>query len=277
MVNWLQLFKEVSKEVYNEVHPLLGSSQARKIVGRGAGGDTTLHIDNLAEEIVIEFFERKKIACILISEECGSRVIGQKPMDYVVLDGIDGTSNAVRGIPFASISIAHAKEAYLHTVDVGLVMDLFKGITFSAETGKGAYEERNPLYPSSIDRLKEGVFNFKIPVNLTKKEVLQQITCLMPLISTIKKLRQLGSIALELCYVASGRFDAFIDLRNKIRATDLAAAYLILREAGAIIVTPEGDEVKMTLKATAQTSLIAAANQTIYRKIFELLQIKSDN
>jgi len=224
MVNWLRLFQAISKEVYNEVNSFFGTTQAMKIVGRGAGGDMTTQIDKLAEEIVIKFLERECIPCILVSEECGSKVIGKNHEDYVILDGIDGTTNAVRGIPFTSISIAHATDPYLHAVDVGLVMDLSKGITFSAATGKGAYEERCPLEPSPITNLMEGVFSVKLPVNTKRKEMLHDITRLIPLISNMRKLRQLGSVALELCYVASGRLDACIDLRHKIRATDLAAA-----------------------------------------------------
>jgi myo-inositol-1(or 4)-monophosphatase len=276
MVDWLMLFQAISKEVYNEVNSLFGSTQAMQIVGKGAGGDATRRIDQLAEEVVINFFEEEEVSCILVSEECGRKLIGQNPVDYVILDGIDGTTNAVRGIPFASISIAHASNSQLNTVDVGLVMNLSNGTSFSAETGKGAYEEGHPLKPSSVNDLQEGIFSVKIPVNMQKKEMLYQITRLMPLISNMKKLRQLGSVALELCYVASGRIDAYVDLRNKIRATDLAAAYLIIKEAGATILTPDGNDLKLELKATATTSFIVAANQVLSRKILKLLQIKSD-
>ncbi len=275
MTNWLRLFQEVSKDVYTEVNSTFGSDQAKKIVGEGVGGDMTLHIDRRAEDIVIKFLERKKIPCILVSEECGIKIIGENPEDYVVLDGIDGTSNAIRRIPFISISIAHATEPYLHAVDVGLVMDLVRGITFSAEKGKGAYEDGHLLEPSSITSLMEGIFSVKLPVNMKRKEIQRDITRLMPLISNMRKLRQLGSVALEICYVASGRLDACVDLRHKIRATDLASAYLIVREAGGVMFTPEGNEVIMELKANARTSFVAAANLTIYRKILKRLQIKN--
>ncbi len=275
MTNWLRLFQEVSKDVYTEVNSTFGSDQAKKIVGEGVGGDMTRHIDKRAEDIVIKFLERKNISCILVSEECGIKIIGENPKDYVVLDGIDGTSNAVRGIPFISISIAHATAPYLHAVDVGLVMDLVRGITFSAETGKGAYEDGRLLEPSSITSLMEGIFSVKLPVNMNRKEIQRDITRLMPLISNLRRLRQLGSVALEICYVASGRLDACVDLRHKIRATDLASAYLIVREAGGVMFTPEGNEVIMALKANARTSFVTAANLTIYRKILKLLQTKS--
>jgi myo-inositol-1(or 4)-monophosphatase len=121
----------------------------------------------------------------------------------------------------------------------------------------------------------EGIFSVKLPVNMKRKDIQRDITRLMPLISNMRKLRQLGSVALEICYVASGRLDACVDLRHKIRATDLASAYLIVREAGGVMFTPEGNEVIMELKANARTSFVAAANLTIYRKILKRLQIKN--
>ena len=118
--------------------------------------------------------------------------------------------------------------------------------------------------------------HIKIPFNMHKKDVFYNMTLLVPLISNMKKIRQLGSVALELCYVASGRIDAYVDLRNKIRATDLAAAYLIIKEAGAVILTPDGTDLIMELEATAKTSFIVAANQILSREILKHLKIKND-
>ena len=76
---------------------------------------------------------------------------------------------------------------------------------------------------------------------------------------------------LELCYVADGRTDAFVDIRGKLRVTDMVASYLILREAGGIIVTPEGEELNVPLAATQRLSFIAASNKKMYETIKEAL------
>jgi myo-inositol-1(or 4)-monophosphatase len=272
MVEWLRVFQRTSKEVYRQANPILGSERAGEIMGRGAGGDMTRQIDVLAEEIVIKSLEKEGVPCILVSEECGTKVIGKNPRDYVVLDGIDGTTNAVRGISFVSTSMAHASGPRLRDVDVGLVTDLSRGTTFSAEKEKGAYEGSSPLRPSSVTNLAEGLIGVELPVKLKRRDIQPCITRLIPLIANIRKFRHLGSIALELCYVASGRLDAYVDIREIIRATDFAAAYLIVREAGAFMATPDGGEVDMELKATARTSFLAAANQTIFSEILRLLQ-----
>ena len=131
MVNWLKLFQEISKEIRKEVKPFLGSEKAREVVGRGAGGDATKYIDTLSEDVVIRMLEAQGISCILISEECGTKKICEGGCDYVVLDSIDGTTNATRNIPFVSTSIAHAKGSSLLDVDVALVKDISQDLNLS--------------------------------------------------------------------------------------------------------------------------------------------------
>jgi myo-inositol-1(or 4)-monophosphatase len=89
--------------------------------------------------------------------------------------------------------------------------------------------------------------------------------------ASTSKLRQLGSTALESVLVASGALDAFVDLRGLSRAVDLAAATLIVREAGAYIVAPDGEDLDMELRADERTSFIVAGNQTLLRQIMGLI------
>ena len=86
-----------------------------------------------------------------------------------------------------------------------------------------------------------------------------------------RHLRHLGANALEICYVADGATDAFIDIRGKLRVTDIAASNLIILEAGGIMVTPEGTQLNAPLAATQRVAFIAAANKTIYENIKKFL------
>jgi myo-inositol-1(or 4)-monophosphatase len=95
---------------------------------------------------------------------------------------------------------------------------------------------------------------------------------LLPLLEKVKHLRHFGADALELCYVADGKTDAFLDIRGKLRVTDMAGAYLILREAGGIISTPEGEELDVVLDAAQRVAFVAAANETIFETIRKLLK-----
>jgi myo-inositol-1(or 4)-monophosphatase len=269
MIDWLNLFQEASEKVCRKVKPILGSEKAKKVMGMGAGGDLTKYIDLLAEKIVIETLEAKDASCTLISEECGLRKIGKSSGDYVILDSIDGTTNATHSIPFVSTSIAHATNGFLNSVDVALVKDLYRNTIFTAIRGKGANGGGKPLKSSTIGTLGKAI----IAVDLSFQDNLPTLLSqLLPILCKTLKIRTLGSTALEVCYVASGALDAFIDLRGMTRATDLAAAYLILKESGGISTKPSGEDLNMLLKADARTAFFSAANKVLSGEILQNLK-----
>lgn len=269
MVDWVNLFHDISEQIRLEVRPLFGSDKAREAMGRGAGGDISQYIDLRAEEIVIHTLESQSISCILVSEESGRKTIGDGSGGYVVLDSIDGTTNATRGVPFSATSLAHAVTEYLTSVDAAMVRDLYRGVTFSAVKGRGAFEDGKRLSPSAIASLGEAI----VAVDLGPREQLAElIHRVLPVLSRAWKLRHLGSTALEVCYVAAGALDVFLDLRELTRATDLAAAYLVLQETGGSTVTPRGEELNMRLRADARTSFISTSNMTLRGEVLTCLE-----
>jgi myo-inositol-1(or 4)-monophosphatase len=268
MVDWKSVFEEIASEIYRGVKPIFRTAKVGEIIGRGAGGDLTRHIDALAEGIAIKTLERNNVSCILVSEETGTKTIGQNAKDYVILDPVDGTTNTFCGIPFFCTSIALASEPQLTSVKLGLIKDLNSGATFYAGAGKGAYEGEKPLISSNVTTVAEAMIGIEVSIPGNTKF----LASLVPLLSTTKKIRHLGSTALETCYVGAGLMDAFIDNRGMIRATDIAAAYLIVKEAGGVMVTPKGEELDMILKATERTAYIAAANKTLADDIIRLLK-----
>lgn len=273
MVNWLCLFQKIAREIYRAAEPLLGTEQANKRMSYGAGGDITKYIDSLAEKIVIHGLQAEQVSCILISEECGKMKIGAGTNDFVVLDSIDGTTNATRGIPFVSTSIAHAAGSHLRDVDVALVKDLNQGIEFSAIKDQHAYIDRTNhrelLIPSSTSNLEKAI----VAIHLAPKEKIPMlINSTSPIVSQAHKIRYLGSTALEICYVASGALDAFLDLGGIARVTDIAASYLILKEAGGISTTLQGIELNLPLKVSARTSFISASNQNLLDELIRKLK-----
>ncbi|MFH0749143.1 MAG: inositol monophosphatase family protein [Candidatus Bathyarchaeota archaeon] len=264
MTNWLNIFREASEEIRRKVKPLLGSEKAGHPMGRGAGGDITKYIDLVAEEIVVKILEEKDTSCTLISEEAGVKKIGQDCEDYVILDSIDGTTNATRSIPFVATSIAHATGNQLTDVDVALIRDLYHNVTFSAKKGEGAFQDKKALSPSTINSLGKAI----VAIDISCQEKLPTLMKkLQPVLCKTQKIRIMGSTALEVCYVASGALDAFIDLRAMTRAPDLAAAYLVLKEAGGETVTPSGEDLNMPLQANARTDFISASNKLLCNDI----------
>ena len=269
MVDWLRLFECAAWEIRERVKPLFGSEEGGKSFGRGAGGDVSKKIDLLAEEIVIKTLEDGGVSCALVSEECGVKRLGvEESSGYVVMDGIDGTTNAVHGLPFVATSLAFAKGPRLKDVRYGLVMDFSRDVIFHAEKGRGTFLGEKRLKASSVTGLRDAVISFELGY---QREREKQIQCLLPILVNSKKIRVLGSTALELCYIASGALDAFIDMRGVARATDLAAAQLILAEAGGVSVTPEGRILDLALNATSTASIIAASNPLLCKNMLERL------
>lgn len=269
MTDWLNTLKACSQKIRKEVLPLFGSADAAIGFGRGAGGDIMKKIDLSAEKALIDTLQDSGASCTLISEESGVKKIGSQPSNfYVTTDPVDGTTNAVRGIPFIATSIAVSKAPYLKDVEVALVSDLIHDITYTAKRGYGAFKNENRIQAPSTSTLEKAVIGFDLST-VEKKEF---ITSLIMVLGKTKHLRHLGANALELCYVADGITDAFIDLRGKLRVTDIAGAYLILREAGGIMVTLEGKELNAPLTTTQRVSFIAAANTLLYETIKKLLR-----
>ncbi len=268
MKNWLTILTACSKKIRKEVIPFFRFAEANYGFGIGAGGDTIKRIDLVAEKALIDTLKAYNASCTLISEETGTKIIGPHPSDcYLTTDPLDGTTNAVRGLPFVATSLAVSKQPYLQTVETALVHDLIHNIVYTAQKGKGAHRNKQKIRPSTTASLEEAV----IGVDFNTYKVGELAKRLTAILEKTRHIRHFGANALELCYVADGSTDAFIDLRGKLRTTDIAAAYLILHEAGGTIVTPEGKEMKTTLDPRQRVSFIATANNTIYSIIKGLL------
>ncbi|MCP8316995.1 MAG: bifunctional fructose-bisphosphatase/inositol-phosphate phosphatase [archaeon] len=268
MNDWLKFLISTSREVHSAIKPILGSTLASEVIGKGAGGDFTMKIDKLAEDVIINSLKSQNISCIVVSEESGIMEIGGKPDVYIVIDSIDGTTNAIRGVPFFCTSIAMSKGNSIKYVDTGVVLNLSDGTIFYAERGKGAYMNDKKIKTSDRISLEDAV----IGIDFSKAEE-NIITRLMPLFKKVRHMRHFGANALEICYVASGFTDAFVDVRGMLRVTDMAASYIILKEAGGEILTPNGKELDSILEPTQRVSFIAASNSIICDKILKTIDL----
>jgi myo-inositol-1(or 4)-monophosphatase len=263
----LDVPREIAREVYTVVHPLLGTSKSGKIVGSGFGGDETKLIDDVAEEAIIQYLKRNSLSCTFIGEERGVRKIGEKPIFYLIADAVDGTTNAVRGIDFVSASLAISPTDRLGDLEAAVVMNLSNGGIYEAERGKGARYNGKTIKPSDIVVLKDSVLSVDIS---RTPETIEKV---VPLMKTVKSVRSLGSAALEICHVASGFLEAYVDVRAKLRTLDIAAGMLILREAGGIFLQPDGKGFQgVSLTEMNHFSVIAAGNQKIHDEIISLIE-----
>jgi myo-inositol-1(or 4)-monophosphatase len=189
----------------------------------------------------------------------------------VTTDPIDGTTNFVRGLPFYCTSIAVSKKPKLSEVFAGLVSDLYHGTTYTATKGNGAQRDGTRIATSKAQTLDDAVIGLDLNTYKAKKIA----PTLSELIQNTKHIRHFGANALEICYVAEGLTDAFVDIRGKLRATDVAASFLILKEAGGTISTTEGKPVDGDLDPTQTVTFVASANKNIQRAILKLLSLKT--
>jgi len=239
-----------------------------QVVGMGADGTPTQQIDVVAEQAAFRFLESRRLLYTVVSEEAG-RV--EKPGEWtLILDPVDGTHNAVRGLPVYAVSVAAFPRAppgqveRITQVTAALVRDLVTGHTYFAETGKGATLNGRPIRVRKPLEPKDTVFD----VYLGQRA--HPDACRFA--GRARRVRNLGAASLDLCLVAKGAADLYYlhstEVGHELRAMDVAAGTLIVREAGGAVVDLEGRLLDMPADPKARTNLIAYGDE----KVLEMLR-----
>ncbi|MBC7114630.1 MAG: bifunctional fructose-bisphosphatase/inositol-phosphate phosphatase [Archaeoglobi archaeon] len=256
-MNYLELCRKIRERVIEEISKKSFEELGRK-VGTGAFGEKTSLIDRLAEKAVISELEERGISAAIISEETGDLQLGEGPPELeIILDPIDGTFNAVRGIPLYSLSIAI--KSLSSNQRFGYVSSLATGEEFHAYEGKGAFRNSERIEVSSKEELEEA--NISLYTDERRPERVLNI------VRSVNRIRSYGCASLEICYVACGALDAFVDLRGKQRIVDIAAASVILREAGGVVTDDRG----MDLSSRREKISVVASNRKLHERILGLL------
>jgi myo-inositol-1(or 4)-monophosphatase len=262
----IEILREVSKRIYENVKDLAGTEKAAGNFGRGAGGDISRNIDIIAEKMVLDYLKEINFECIVLGEECGRVELSENPKGFVIMDAIDGSANAVRGVPFFCSSLAFATENRLSAITDGVVTNLSNGEMYWATKDKGAFLNESRIQVHHKDPIYKiiGINTSGASANLMKK--------LNPIFEQHNHTRHFGANALEMSLFASGLMDIFIDLRNKIRVQDIAAGYLIVKEAGGLLVDPDLNTLDADLSYETRVSFIAAANKKILDEMISLMK-----
>jgi myo-inositol-1(or 4)-monophosphatase len=235
---------------------------AKTFIGVGASGDKTYHIDKLAEDIIINGLEESGEPLTIISEEMGIKEFrgGGK---RVLIDPVDGSRNAVSGIPFYCTSIAVADGNTIGDIEMAYVVNLINGDEFSAEKGRGAF-----LNGKRINAQQDDIF-YLVAYEARTPE--KDIARIMPLLSEAGKTRCLGATALDLSYLASGAISVFAN-PSLSRSFDFGGGWLLVKEAGGVFTDITGnpiDSVEVGLKKTA--SLLVSGNKRLHETALKLL------
>ena len=221
------------------------------VVGAGEGGDETSAIDAAAERAIVRRFEQSGIDGVLVSEEVGEVRLGAGGAMRVVLDPIDGSLNAKRGIGFFSVSIAFASGERMGDVDFGFVHDFGTEEEWTATRGEGAYLNGHPL---DGERPKERIEILAFEATRTSLVAAKAGA----VVELAYRLRIMGSLALSLCHLAAGRVDAVCSLKPA-RSVDIAAAQLLVREQGLAIDLPDAPPFERAPLDVAGRSRVVAA------------------
>lgn len=257
---WEGFLLAVTERVRRKVSPLAKKGNRGRALGVGASGDRTIYADKAAEDEIIMSL-RKAGPVRILSEEAG--MLGDaRAAALAVVDPLDGSSNFERGIPFYCTSVAIVEGG---RTKVGVVRDLVTGDAYSAADRRGARKNGGRIRTSRTRDLSEAV----IGVDLSRGGS-QMAGTVAPLVGASKRLVHLGANALELCYLAEGKTDAFVDLRGRMRITDMAAACLIAAEAGAVVSRPDGEPLSPEFDLSHRLSFVASANGGLHKQILEL-------
>ena len=263
----IEVLQEASLRVYNNVKHLAGTEESGGDFGRGAGGDISRKIDIVAEKTVLDYLKEIKFDCTVLGEECGRVELSKNPKGFIIMDAIDGSTNAVRGIPFFCCSLAFATDNKLSSITDSVVMDLSNGEMYHAIKGKGAFLNGKRIH---VNEKKHFYFVVGLDMSGISPNSLQRLA---PIISASNHIRHFGAVALELAIFARGLVDVFVDLRDKLRITDVAAGYLIASEAGGHIIDKSGKFLDSDLSYESRISFIAAANKEFLGDIVKKLKI----
>jgi myo-inositol-1(or 4)-monophosphatase len=233
--DWLGVCRRAAKGVRAALERHPRTADRARVTGRGEGGDKTLAIDQAAEDAVMSELEALGLPLTAVSEELGEVPIAGGGPARVVIDPIDGSLNAKRGLPFYSLSIAVAGGAAMADVELGYVVDLASGQEWWARRGEGVFcdDERLPPLEAGGPLEVLGIESAHPRYVADAAEALAA--------TGAARLRAIGSIALALCLVAAGRLDAMLSLRSA-RSVDAAAGQLLVREAGGVVAFPDAGE-----------------------------------
>ena len=255
---WLELCRAAVADVKDVLAAMPGRGERERPIRQGEGGDVTAALDEAAETATLKHFEREDVR--IVSEEIGHTGEGR----YTVLvDPIDGSQNAERGIPYFCLSVAIADGETIDDVFFGYVYDFGANEEWSATRGGGALQDGRPLADGPKDEIEF------LSIEATRAALVHdRLRVLAPLTDRV---RVMGAQALTFCHLAAGRTDAVAVLRPS-RAVDYAAGQLVVRERGLAIELIDDPPIgNAPLDLVGRSRIVAAGNDDLVRRVGEAL------
>jgi len=257
-----KILRNIRERLLRKVSEIQLKPFSQKALGVGAAGDKTFPIDKIAEDIIISELESSRLPLSLISEEYGLKEInggGRR----VLIDPIDGSKNAIAGIPFYCTSLAIAEGHTIGSISVAYVVNLINGDEFRAEKGKGAFLNNERISSQEDDEFYLIAYEAQVPG--------RDIPRIIPLLSKARKTRCFGATALDLAYLSCGAVSVLVN-PSLSRSFDFAGGWLLIKEAGGVFTDTKGGSLEgIDLGLEKSAPLLASGNQRLHDKALALL------
>ncbi len=256
MEDLLKVLSDIADAVTAAVKLIPTLEERGKDIEMGADGTPTSEIDKVAENTVLDYIVRNSIPLNVLSEEIGFVDYGY--WETLVLDPIDGSSNAAAGIPMFTVSMAVGKNS-LSDIHTAYLRNIVTGDSYWARKGEGAYKNGARLQVRKPD-MKTLAMNIFLGNSATARS--------FDLAKRVKSTREFGCASLEMVMVAEAQADGYyLDSERYsrgIRVVDIAASYLILREAGGRIFDLSGKDLDMPFDLAHHSNLVAVGDPRLF-------------
>ena len=233
-----------------------------KSIQQKDGQDRNLvtEIDKKSEELIIKIISSHYPSHDILAEESGNDK--GKPSEYRwIIDPLDGTTNFTHGLPIFCVSIG---VEYKGEIIAGVIYDPNTDELFTSEKGSGAFLNGKRIHVSLVDYIGRSILVTGFPYNIIENPD-HAVEHFVNFLMKAQAVRRLGSAALDLAYLASGRFDGFWEVA--LQPWDMAAGVLILHEAGGVITNFSGEKFNLYEKQ------LLASNGTIHNQMLDVIRL----
>lgn len=257
---------ELLEQLFRQVRAYSQSERfdRTKVYSRSSA-HTTMLFDREVEDIIINGLIESRHGFEIITEERPTFTTKANPTHRIVIDPVDGSTNVERGIMTAAVALAVLPiDAPISPDQVqwALVGELFSGTVYQAQRGGGAYRNGRRCQVSETQKLQHAIAGMNFDGR--DLDVLRKLIVEKP---TLGKVRRTGSSAMDVVYVASGAYDAYIDIGDVITAESFLASLSIVLEAGGVVSDQHGKNVRAITNLAEGFSLVVAGTKELHGEI----------